>query len=74
MQILDLESGLRAAGIHPASISNLTEVGDGWECRVFRLSRPEVEDVALRLYTGDPSGHTMQAEIAAYLALQEVDF
>lgn len=74
VQILDLEGALRAAGIHPASITDLTEVGDGWECRVFRVSRAEVEDVALRLYTGDPSGHTMQAEIAAYLALQDVDF
>ncbi len=74
MTPIDIENALRAAGLRPTSVTGLDEVGDGWECRVFRVSRPGVVDVALRLYTGDPSGGTMRAEIAAYLALAEVDY
>lgn len=74
MKPVDIENALRAAGLHPTKVTDLEEVGDGWECRVFRVSRPGVEDVALRLYTGDPSGRTMRAEIAAYLALEDVDY
>lgn len=74
MKPVDIEDALRVAGLHPTKVTHLEEVGDGWECRIFRVSRPGVEDVALRLYTGDPSGRTMRAETAAYLALENVDY
>ncbi len=74
MRPVDIEKALRAARIEPAAVVAIEEVGDGWECRVFRVERPGVEDVALRLYTGDPSGQTMRAEVAAYLALEKVEY
>ncbi len=74
MQPVDIENALRSARIEPTEVAAIEEVGDGWECRVFRIERPGVEDVALRLYTGDPSGLTMRAEVAAYLALGKVGY
>ena len=74
MNALDVERALRSAGIAPTEVTRIDEVSDGWECRVFRVVRPGVDDVALRLYTGDPSGGTLRAEVAAYLALTEVDY
>ena len=74
MKAIDVARALRSANIVPAEVSGIDEVSDGWECRVFRVVRPGVEDVALRLYTGDPTGGTLHAEVAAYLALAEVDY
>ncbi|MDF1595428.1 MAG: aminoglycoside phosphotransferase family protein [Acidimicrobiia bacterium] len=74
MQPEDIENALVAAGIHPTSVIRVEEVGDGWECRVFRVGRDGVDDVALRLYTADPSGGTMRTEVAAYRALEQIEY
>lgn len=74
MNANDIAHALEIAGIQPSTVTAIEEVGDGWECRVFRVVRPGVDDVALRLYTADTAGGTLRAEVAAYLALQEVDY
>jgi aminoglycoside phosphotransferase (APT) family kinase protein len=74
MQPTDIERALEHAQILPSRVTEIDEVGDGWESRVFRVSRPGANDVALRLYTADTTGQTLRAEVAAYLALEDVDY